>query len=319
MPAASWRAARQRIALQLPGAGHGALAYRAAGRVRRGGGAGGLRLRRLQRRGGAGADRLRVRHRADHLGGAGRARHDLGPVLGAILINLAASYLSGYMPFVWQLLLGVTFIVVILLLPRGCCRCCWGRNGARPPPTAPALTAAGAGRRGGVEPARRGQALRQPAGAGRHRPEGRRRRAAGTDRPERRGQDHADALHRRRRRALGRRDRAVRPDHTARGPAFCVRAGLGRKFQNANIFDSMTVAESLRIASAIRERPSWLRRAPELRLPPYALEVLRMTELDQCLTAQRATCRTASSRRWNWPWCWRWSRAWCCWTSPRRA
>ena len=46
------------------------------------------------------------------------------------------------------------------------------------------------------------------------------------------------------------------------GPAFCVRAGLGRKFQNANIFDSMTVAESLRIASAIRERPSWLRRAP---------------------------------------------------------
>ena len=65
------------------------------------------------------------------------------------------------------------------------------------------------------------------------------------------------------------------------GPAFCVRAGLGRKFQNANIFDSMTVAESLRIASAIRERPSWLRR--ELRLPPYALEVLRMTELDQCL------------------------------------
>ena len=67
------------------------------------------------------------------------------------------------------------------------------------------------------------------------------------------------------------------------GPAFCVRAGLGRKFQNANIFDSMTVAESLRIASAIRERPSWLRRAPELRLPPYALEVLRMTELDQCL------------------------------------
>ena len=39
-------AARRRIALQLPGAGHGALAYRAAGRVRRGGGAGGLRLRR---------------------------------------------------------------------------------------------------------------------------------------------------------------------------------------------------------------------------------------------------------------------------------
>ena len=56
-----------------------------------------------------------------------------GPVLGAILINLAASYLSGYMPFVWQLLLGVTFIVVILLLPRGLLPLLLGRNGARPP------------------------------------------------------------------------------------------------------------------------------------------------------------------------------------------
>ncbi|RBL80426.1 branched-chain amino acid ABC transporter substrate-binding protein, partial [Streptomyces cavourensis] len=42
-----------------------------------------------------------------------------GPVLGAILINVAGSYLSGNLPFVWQLLLGVTFILVILLLPRG--------------------------------------------------------------------------------------------------------------------------------------------------------------------------------------------------------
>ena len=63
-----------------------------------------------------------------------------GPVLGAILINLAASYLSGYMPFVWQLLLGVTFIVVILLLPRGLRRCCWAET-ARAAATAPALTA----------------------------------------------------------------------------------------------------------------------------------------------------------------------------------
>ena len=66
-------------------------------------------------------------------------RHDLGPVLGAILINLAASYLSGYMPFVWQLLLGVTFIVVILLLPRGLLPLLLGprRRAAAP---APALT-----------------------------------------------------------------------------------------------------------------------------------------------------------------------------------
>jgi branched-chain amino acid transport system permease protein len=67
------------------------------------------------------------------------------------------------------------------------------------------------------------------------------------------------------------------------GPARCVRFGLGRKFQNANVFDTMTVAESLRIATTLRERPSWRRRAPVLALPSYALEVLRMTGLDQRL------------------------------------
>ncbi|MGB3818923.1 ABC transporter ATP-binding protein, partial [Achromobacter pulmonis] len=67
------------------------------------------------------------------------------------------------------------------------------------------------------------------------------------------------------------------------GPEHCVRHGLGRKFQNANIFDTLTVAESLRLATTLRERPSWRRRSPRLALPGYALEVLRMTGLDQQL------------------------------------
>ena len=70
-------------------------------------------------------------------------------MLGAILINLAASYLSGYMPFVWQLLLGVTFIVVILLL-RGLLPLLLGRNGARRRDRAGADRQAAAGRRGGL-------------------------------------------------------------------------------------------------------------------------------------------------------------------------
>ena len=241
-------------------------------------------------------------------------------MLGAILINLAAPYLSGYMPFVWQLLLGVTFIVVILLLPRGLLPLLLGPNGARPPrprrrdcqPPAPegaaGLSLRGVAKRFGSLQVLEGIDLKAGGGEllGLIGPNG-----AGKTTLMRCIADGAE-------RSAGEIElcgRTIRRE----GPAFCVRAGLGRKFQNANIFDSMTVAESLRIASAIRERPSWLRRAPELRLPPYALEVLRMTELDQCLTAQRATCRTASSRRWNWPWCWRWSRASCCWTSPRRA
>ncbi len=67
------------------------------------------------------------------------------------------------------------------------------------------------------------------------------------------------------------------------GPEQCVRHGLGRKFQNANVFDTLTVAESLRIATTLRERPSWWRRSATLDLPPYALETLRVTGLDQCL------------------------------------
>ncbi|KAG0919647.1 hypothetical protein G6F31_021033 [Rhizopus arrhizus] len=45
----------------------------------------------------------------------------------------------------------------------------------------------------------------------------------------------------------------------------------------------MPGAESLRIATTLREQPSWWRRASTLDLPPYALEVLRVTGLDQCL------------------------------------
>lgn len=208
-----------------------------------------------------------------------------GPVLGAILINLAASYLSGYMPFVWQLLLGVTFIVVILLLPRGLLPLLLGPKRRAAAATAPALTARPPAPEGAAGLSLRGVAKRfgslqvlegidLKAGGG---------ELLGLIGPNGAGKTTlmrciADGAER----SAGEIElcgRTIRRE----GPAFCVRAGLGRKFQNANIFDSMTVAESLRIASAIRERPSWLRRAPELRLPPYALEVLRMTELDQCL------------------------------------
>jgi branched-chain amino acid transport system permease protein len=68
-------------------------------------------------------------------------------------------------------------------------------------------------------------------------------------------------------------------------PDRCVQFGLGRKFQNANIFETLTVAECLRIAGTIVERPSLLRRSTTLSLPPYALEVLRTTHLDQRLGA----------------------------------
>ena len=42
-----------------------------------------------------------------------------GPVLGAIGIDVTASYLSGSLPFLWKLIVGIAFVVVIVVLPRG--------------------------------------------------------------------------------------------------------------------------------------------------------------------------------------------------------
>jgi len=67
-------------------------------------------------------------------------------------------------------------------------------------------------------------------------------------------------------------------------PEACVHLGLGRKFQNANIFESLTVAECLRIAGARLEHPSMVRQESVLRLPSYALHVVCATALEDKLT-----------------------------------
>ncbi len=40
-------------------------------------------------------------------------------IAGARLIETASAYLSGSLPFVWELIIGISFIVVIVVLPRG--------------------------------------------------------------------------------------------------------------------------------------------------------------------------------------------------------
>ncbi len=223
------------------------------------------------------------------LGGRGTV---WGPVLGAVLINVAGSYLSGNMPFVYQLVLGVTFILVILLLPRGLLPLLlapWRRRRPAPVPelvarapanaaasgqaaTGSGLVLAGVAKRFGSLKVLEGIDLRARGGEllGLIGPNG-----AGKTTLMRciaDGAERSDG-------AVELCGHAVKRD----GPEQCVRYGLGRKFQNANIFDTLTVAESLRIATTLRERPSWRRRAPDLALPAYALEVLRMTGLDQQL------------------------------------
>ncbi|MCZ8393572.1 branched-chain amino acid ABC transporter ATP-binding protein/permease [Achromobacter xylosoxidans] len=235
------------------------------------------------------------------LGGRGTV---WGPVLGAVLINVAGSYLSGNMPFLYQLVLGVTFILVILLLPRGLLPLVlapWRRRRPAPVPelVARAPAAGIASGQGGTS----GQGGSPAPGgaegglvlAGVAKRFGSLKVLEGIDLRARGGEllgliGPNGAGKTTLMRCIA--DGAERSDGTVElcghavkrdGPEQCVRYGLGRKFQNANIFDTLTVAESLRIATTLRERPSWRRRSPDLALPAYALEVLRMTGLDQQL------------------------------------
>jgi branched-chain amino acid transport system permease protein len=214
-----------------------------------------------------------------------------GPLIGAVLINVASAYLSGSMPFAWQLILGLAFVAVILLLPRGLVPLLLrpfglGRLPARVPSlatrdvpaprdeAAPELQMHDVSRRYGSLQVLRGITLTARAGelVGLIGPNG-----AGkttlmrclSDGTERSGGTIV----------LCGNDIGRRP------PQACVRDGLGRKFQNANIFETLTVADSLRIAGSLHDRPSFWQRSGTLRLPSYALEVVRATGLDLKLDA----------------------------------
>ena len=43
----------------------------------------------------------------------------LGPVIGTLAIDYLSASLSGDLPFLWQLVLGAAFVIIIILLPDG--------------------------------------------------------------------------------------------------------------------------------------------------------------------------------------------------------
>jgi branched-chain amino acid transport system permease protein len=70
-------------------------------------------------------------------------------------------------------------------------------------------------------------------------------------------------------------------------PPFRVASlGVGRKFQTAGIFESLTVAESLRIACALHDQPSFLRSLERLALPAAARLVIDATGLAELLSRE---------------------------------
>lgn len=216
-----------------------------------------------------------------------------GPVIGALLINVATAYLSGSMPFAWQLILGAAFVAVIVLLPQGLVPLLFkpflrltGKRvvpklvertlqaGPTPASAPPALQMQDVAKHFGSLRVLQGIDLVAKAGelVGLIGPNG-----AGKTTLMRCMSDGAE-------RSAG---SVVLCGHDIRQlpPEMCVHFGLGRKFQNANIFDTLTVAECLRIACTRLENPSPFRRSHILALPPYALDVVRTTGLDQKLDA----------------------------------
>ncbi|WP_176079991.1 ABC transporter permease subunit [Paraburkholderia tropica] len=217
-----------------------------------------------------------------------------GPVIGALLINVASAYLSSSMPFAWQLILGAAFVLVIVLLPQGLVPLLvkplrrFTAAGARAPalteraprdahaPQAgePALQMRGVARHFGSLKVLQGIDLVADGGelVGLIGPNG-----AGKTTLMRCMSDGAE-------RSAG-SVALCGSDIGTLAPEGCVKLGLGRKFQNANVFETLTVAECLRVARTLVERPSFVRRSPTLALPPYALDVMRATQLERKLDA----------------------------------
>jgi branched-chain amino acid transport system permease protein len=223
------------------------------------------------------------------LGGRGTI---IGAIVGALSIEVASAYLSGSLPYVWELIIGLALIGVILAFPDGLVGVAKQlTRGIQPPRlgTAPqlrpieiavvkstgneiAIEVKEVGKHfgslsvlDGVEfTAKRSELLSLvgPNGAGkttliRCLSDGRERSAGFV----------AVAGH-----AVDRLP-----------PNRVVQFGLGRKFQAASIFDALTVAECLRVARTHRARPSLISTSMVLELPPAAISVVERSGLSDRL------------------------------------
>jgi branched-chain amino acid transport system permease protein len=235
------------------------------------------------------------------LGGRGSL---IGPIVGAMLIDVGSAYLSGNLPYVWTLLVGAAFVVVIVAMPRGLAPLVAGaarqalprRRRAAP---APVTLVAAPPRADAMEDdsrvalsikqvrrhfgslkvlddisfdARAGELLSLigPNGAGKST-----LMRCIADGAERSGGTVEIG---------GKEIRTL-------APYDCVALGVGRKFQTATVFESLSVGEALRVARYRVEPPSKWRRDPVLALPQPALDVLRLTGLDRILERE---CRYLS-------------------------
>ena len=228
------------------------------------------------------------------LGGRGTI---LGPVLGALGIDYLSANLSGDLPFLWQLIVGGLFVVMIIVLPNGLAalpralfkgrerRAVSGAGG-------PALVA---GQGAGVAPAGAGDELLLSV-RGLTKSYGSQRVLQGIDLDIRPGElvslvgpNGAGKTTLMRCLSDGTQEitgtvKIAARDIAGLTPHEIVRHGIGLKFQLASAFDGLTVVECLRVARTTRAVPSPFTRADTLMLPAPALKILELTGLDRLLT-----------------------------------
>jgi branched-chain amino acid transport system permease protein len=227
------------------------------------------------------------------LGGRGTL---IGPLAGTIGIDVLSAYLSGDLPYVWKLIVGLIFIAVIVALPNGIAplvEAAWRRLvhtrratgsqrpvvGLRSKPVAAVSTATleivGVSKSFGSLKVLEGinltivdgelVSLVGPNGAGKTTL----MRCVSDGRERSSGRVRVNG-----------HDIEIMP------PFRIASLGLGRKFQTAGVFESLTVAECLRIACALHDQPSFLHSLEQLALPAAARLVIDATGLAELLSRE---------------------------------
>jgi len=221
------------------------------------------------------------------LGGRGTI---IGPLFGAIGIDYLSASLSGDLPFLWQLIIGALFVAMIILLPGGLAslvtRFLLSTNSSSTLTSFPTrivaedgavagkslLSIRSLGKSYGSFSVLKGIDLEIGAGelvslVG---PNG-----AGKTTLMRCLSDGTQQIE-------GQVD-IIGTNIAGHAPERIVALGVGRKFQVASIFDSMTIGECLKMARFSRETPSPMRSLAEIMLPAAAAEILTLTGMADML------------------------------------
>ncbi len=227
------------------------------------------------------------------LGGRGTI---IGPVLGTIALEWVSAYLSGSFPFVWRVFIGAIFVAVIVALPQGLLPPIWRLLRQYVPARLLGETESG---HASVEVATRTSAedrtgqidevALELSGVHKHYGslsvlEGINMKVApgelvGIVGPNGAGKTTlmrciSDGMERSGG-VVTINGHGLRRD----SPADIVAYGLGRSFQTTSLFESLTVAECLRLARFYHARPSKVDRAAHIQLPQASHQVLVSTGL----------------------------------------